>query len=1114
MKSLLSILFTLVSAAMPLTASAAGSGWYLYVWDVNANAAATTSGQEFQTTSTDNVYTIESFVISSDQATNGLKLTIYDSGWSTQYGWTSSATGSITSTGATAAVGSGGSNTWCQLPEGTYDITFNYAELTIQFNEHSGGTSTAKKVSILGDSYSTMEGSLTPSTNAYWYTLGENQWHTTDVTTVEQTWWYQFINSGNYVLEYNNSYSGSTMVNTPLENMDVSTSFINRANNLGSPDIIFVFGGTNDTWNSALTMGDYQYSGWTDDDKKQFRPGFAYLINYIKTTYPSAEVYFILNDILSEEINMSITTICDYYNVPCIVTKGVDKSDYHPSAAGMTTIANQVKAVVESANDEGDTWFITGEFNSWATTQTFTQSATNSDVFVLENFSVSSSSLDAYNGFTFQITSDEWAKTYTYNATISASGVYALDDKTSDGAWSTAYCTAMTADTPYRLTWNKRTHCLTIALADNNQSSNPVSGTVVNDGSITYTTYSDGHALAVADDYLRGGDISMLNYVEDLGAKFYDAGNNEKDPLLIMKENGVNVVRLRLYNNPGTAVSYYTGSGKSKTTYNYKLPEGYLDEDDILDLALRAKAHNMKIVLTFHYSDFWTNGAMQIKPSGWESYNMTQLKQAVYDYTYNFLQRMNAQGTTPDYVALGNEIQGGLLFGYYDSSVNNQQQIDNVSGYASSSNIANTAALLNQGSAAVRAACPDAKVVIHLTLSTSITSDTYEWFFDAMKNNNLDYDVIGTSYYPYWTNSDPSTVNTLANTMYTKYSKPTLLMETGYSWTQYRPSGRYDGNYEGQLSLNGTAYNEATEAGQKSFIQELQTVVKSNSHILGYLYWDPVMVEQEVNNSWIETTWALKKYNNNYISDGNLVGNTTWFDYNGQALDVFEAIAEDAVSVPATKTINGYAYTVEQQEPYTLTMSQLGYATFYDADARTIPEGLTAYTATQKSATSLTLNEITANNIPAATGVLLQGDQGTYYLWPRYEDNSSISGNLLKGTQQQQTIVAETGSNYYYKLANGTDGQGTGGLGWYWGAANGGVFTNGANKAYLVLPQSFAGSRNFISLFGDEMTGVATVNPEPLTVNQCYNLSGQRVSNPAKGLYIVNGRKVLVTDKR
>lgn len=616
---------------------------------------------------------------------------------------------------------------------------------------------------------------------------------------------------------------------------------------------------------------------------------------------------------------------------------------------------------------------------------------------------------------------------------------------------------------------------------------------------ISYTTYPDGHAVANVDgDYLRGGDISMLNYVESFGAKFKHADGTEDDPLDIMQENGCNIVRLRLYNNPGQEISYT----KNATSYSYKLPAGYLDETDVLSLARRAKAHNMKIELTFHYSDFWSNGEIQFKPSDWTGYNFNELKQAVYDYTYAFLQRMNAQGTAPDYVSLGNEIQAGLLFGHVNS-------VNSVNGYCS--NMANVAALLAQGSAAVRAACPNAKVVIHLTMSedsgSKTNASTYKWFFDAMKNNSLDYDIIGASYYPYWTNQKPSYLNSFVNTLYNDYGKDVLIMEVGYSWTQYRPSGRYGGSYEGQLHLNGTAYNEASKAGQKSFMQELQAVVKSNEHILGYLYWDPVMLEQQVNSSWIKTAWALKKDGSNWWEDGNMVGNTTLFDYEGKALPVFEAIAEDAVNVPDNVIISGTSYTVEEEEPYTLTIGDTGYATFYDSWARTLPDGLTAYKVESVSNQQLTLTDIDMENIPAETGVLLQGSEGTYYLWPCYNDNSTITGNMLYGTTTEQIITTPTGNYYYYKLAKDK----TNGLGWYWGANDGGVFTNGAHKAYLAVPQNQANARSFISLFDDGSTDISSIhNSQCIMHNECFNLQGRRVVNPTKGLYIVCGKKVVI----
>lgn len=604
---------------------------------------------------------------------------------------------------------------------------------------------------------------------------------------------------------------------------------------------------------------------------------------------------------------------------------------------------------------------------------------------------------------------------------------------------------------------------------------------------ISYTTYPDGHALAIINDYLRGGDISMLNYVESLGAKFYDADGTERDPLDIMQQNGVNIVRLRLYNNPGKSVTY--------NGYTYRVPEGFLCEEDVLNLARQAKAHGMKILLTFHYSDFWTNGEMQFKPEGWETHDFNQLGQAVYDYTHDFLLRMNAQGTTPDFVSLGNEIQGGFLFGHYNNP-------DAVSGYASNKNMSRLADLLGQGSAAVRSVCPDAKVVIHLTLSTGVTESTYQWFFDAMCTNNLDYDIIGTSYYPFWTNERPSMLTSLANNMYSRYGKDLLIMEVGYSWTPYLPSGRTKGNYEGQLHLNGTPYNEATKEGQKAFMHELQTVIKQNAHILGYLYWDPVMVDQKVGGTWIETAWAQRKSDGNWYQDGNVVSNTTWFDYEGKALPVFEAIGEDAITLPSHVNINGTTYTVESNAPFELSIGSTGYSTFYDRWARTLPDALTAYTVQNAANSSITTLQSSLPVIPADCGVLLHGNEGTYYLWPRLDNKTNVSGNMLYGTAIRQTIATPQGNYYYYKLADDS----THGLGWYWGETNGGVFSNGANKAYLAIPQNLANARSFISLF-DDTDGIRNIADANAADTACYDPQGRRKNKSSKGFCITHGKK-------
>ncbi len=200
-------------------------------------------------------------------------------------------------------------------------------------------------VSILGDSYSTFEGYVQPDTNALWYF---NKVRTqTDVTSVQQTWWHLFVKNQGYRLCVNNSFSGSTICNTGYRNEDYSErSFIARMDHLGNPDVIFIFGATNDAWAGA-PIGEYQYENWKKADLYQFRPAMAYMLNYLVNRYPNVELYFLLNSELKESINESVKTICAYYKVDCIQLHDIDKKGGHPSILGMRQISDQIAAYID-----------------------------------------------------------------------------------------------------------------------------------------------------------------------------------------------------------------------------------------------------------------------------------------------------------------------------------------------------------------------------------------------------------------------------------------------------------------------------------------------------------------------------------------------------------------------------------------------------------------------------------------------------------------------------------------------------------------------------------------------------------------------------------------------
>jgi len=201
------------------------------------------------------------------------------------------------------------------------------------------------RVSVLGDSYSTFEGYMTPESNELWYYVRNGQ--KTDVSDVRQTWWWMLIKEMGWKLECNNSYSGATIGYQGYDGNDYSPrSFLTRMSRLGSPDVIFIFGATNDSW-AGEPVGEYKWGDWTFGDFYTFRPAMACLLERVQLRYPNVTVYVLLNDGLRDEISESVTTIAAHYGVPCIRLRDIDKQNGHPSVKGMRQIADQIKAFIQ-----------------------------------------------------------------------------------------------------------------------------------------------------------------------------------------------------------------------------------------------------------------------------------------------------------------------------------------------------------------------------------------------------------------------------------------------------------------------------------------------------------------------------------------------------------------------------------------------------------------------------------------------------------------------------------------------------------------------------------------------------------------------------------------------
>lgn len=319
-------------------------------------------------------------------------------------------------------------------------------------------------------------------------------------------------------------------------------------------------------------------------------------------------------------------------------------------------------------------------------------------------------------------------------------------------------------------------------------------------------------------DFLLGGDVARLSWIESLGAKFFEGGR-QRDAMDILADNGFNWVRLRPYNDPGNPAFYPSN----------QMAAGFEDTADTLATARRAAAKNMGVQLTLNYSDWWADGCRQDVPHEWVGKSFDEIEEAVYDYSYDIVRRMKDQGTPPLSVSLGNQMQCGLLL--------------NPGNYGPITNWPQLARLLNAGAKAVKDASPESKVMLHLDSPASAPA-----FFDAAVRHGVHFDQIGVSWYPYWENHHKRPhVDTLPellvvlNDLAKTYGRDIVIMEAGVNWT---PRG-YNGS-RGQLQDTGMVDYPMTPAGQRDFMYDLINLCKSvdDGRCLGVQYWDPIAVHQ------------------------------------------------------------------------------------------------------------------------------------------------------------------------------------------------------------------------------------------------------------------------------
>lgn len=360
---------------------------------------------------------------------------------------------------------------------------------------------------------------------------------------------------------------------------------------------------------------------------------------------------------------------------------------------------------------------------------------------------------------------------------------------------------------------------------------------------------------AMPADFIKGADISTLLEAEQHGAKFYNQNGQQQDAIAILKANGVNTVRLRLWVDPQDADGNTYGGGSNNL-------------ENTIALAKRVKAQGLKLLLDFHYSDFWTDPGKQFKPKAWEKMDYLQLKTAIHDYTRDTIARFKKEGVLPDMVQIGNEINGGMLWPEGKSWGQGGGEFDRLAGLLTAA-IGGLKENLTDGE--------QVKIMLHLAEGTK--NDTFRWWFDEITRRNVPFDIIGLSMYTYW-NGPISALKANMDDISKRYNKDVIVVEAAYGYTldncdnaenSFQAKEEKDGGYPG------------TVQGQYDYIHDLMQAVIDvpDQRGKGIFYWEP---------TWIAvpgTTWATKagmKYIHDEWKEGNARENQALFDCQGQVL--------------------------------------------------------------------------------------------------------------------------------------------------------------------------------------------------------------------------------------
>ena len=398
------------------------------------------------------------------------------------------------------------------------------------------------------------------------------------------------------------------------------------------------------------------------------------------------------------------------------------------------------------------------------------------------------------------------------------------------------------------------------------------------------------------EDFIFGMDASIVIAEEDSGVRYFDHAGQEKDVFAILAENGVNYIRVRVWNHPYDAQGRGYGGGNN-------------DIDKAVAIGRRATENGMKLLVDFHYSDFWADPGKQMVPLAWKDMEIEEKTEAVYAYTKECLEKLRDAGVDVGMVQAGNETNGKMC---------GEKIWFNIQY------------LMQAGARATREVYPQALVALHF--ANPEKEGSYATYARKLDYYQVDYDVFATSYYPYWhgTLENLSAVMTeIAET----YGKKVMVVETSYAYTGE------DTDFSGNTIGDGGAFIKPypfTVQGQANCVRNItDTVVNHMKNGIGVVYWEGCWITVG-GSTWEENSALWETYGSGWASryaavydpndagkyyGGCAVDNQAMFDRYGHALEslkVFSLMREGNEIAPQPDSLEDVTLICDLNAPLVL----------------------------------------------------------------------------------------------------------------------------------------------------------------------------------------------------